>query len=362
MNKETGLYWPLCNKNIMLKPGETWEMLGVLKMVSRFWQSLTVLCVTQPQQTSSSSMSAYLKYARCLCDCEIMQLLFAIQFCCQVFPDFRIYGVLPGRLTKADRELIVVATSIHNKCLYCVVAHSALHRIYSKKPTLADQVSNVYDFTWCVLLWLPLMLKYQPCDLHVATRSSLTMRMPTCHPESVPCWTLRWQYVAATPSRSSISRLWRNTALTAKMPGTLPPLPLSSQCPIGLHTSPIWDQIWSFITWAVYQGTRAKMVDQWKVTGFLVLLLLAARFVVAVIFFFFFNWDLSWDVLFENIFSIFCVHVNTIILHMIKLNGLMSSADVVHNIWAWSFLRKNHLLSSFPPKLFNCLYLWMSVN
>lgn len=45
-----------------------------------------------------------------------------------------------GSLTKADRELIVVATSIHNKCLYCVVSHSALHRIYSKKPTLADQV------------------------------------------------------------------------------------------------------------------------------------------------------------------------------------------------------------------------------
>lgn len=47
---------------------------------------------------------------------------------------------LPGKLTKADRELIVVATSIHNKCLYCVVSHSALHRIYSKKPTLSDQV------------------------------------------------------------------------------------------------------------------------------------------------------------------------------------------------------------------------------
>jgi len=47
---------------------------------------------------------------------------------------------LPGGLTKADRELIVVATSVHNKCLYCVVSHSALHRIYSKKTTLSDQV------------------------------------------------------------------------------------------------------------------------------------------------------------------------------------------------------------------------------
>ncbi|XP_041707813.1 uncharacterized protein si:ch211-175m2.5 [Coregonus clupeaformis] len=50
-----------------------------------------------------------------------------------------------GGLTKADRELIVVATSIHNQCLYCVVSHSALHRIYSKKPTLADQVIVNYE-------------------------------------------------------------------------------------------------------------------------------------------------------------------------------------------------------------------------
>ncbi|CAL8268412.1 unnamed protein product [Boreogadus saida] len=50
-----------------------------------------------------------------------------------------------GGLTKADRELIVVATSMHNQCLYCVVSHSALHRIYSKKPTLADQVAVNYQ-------------------------------------------------------------------------------------------------------------------------------------------------------------------------------------------------------------------------
>ncbi|XP_026568525.1 uncharacterized protein LOC113444151 [Pseudonaja textilis] len=46
-----------------------------------------------------------------------------------------------GNLSKADKELIIVATSIVNKCPYCVIAHSALHRIYSKKPTLADQVA-----------------------------------------------------------------------------------------------------------------------------------------------------------------------------------------------------------------------------
>ncbi|XP_030050221.1 uncharacterized protein LOC115463654 isoform X1 [Microcaecilia unicolor] len=46
-----------------------------------------------------------------------------------------------GRLSKSDRELIVVATSTANRCPYCVVAHSAVHRIYSKHTTLADQVT-----------------------------------------------------------------------------------------------------------------------------------------------------------------------------------------------------------------------------
>ena len=46
-----------------------------------------------------------------------------------------------GGLTKAEREMIVVATSGANDCLYCVVAHGALVRIYSKQPLLADQVA-----------------------------------------------------------------------------------------------------------------------------------------------------------------------------------------------------------------------------
>ncbi|XP_036597432.1 uncharacterized protein LOC118834094 [Trichosurus vulpecula] len=45
-----------------------------------------------------------------------------------------------GHLSKADKELIIVATSVSNRCPYCVVAHSALHRIYSKNAILADQV------------------------------------------------------------------------------------------------------------------------------------------------------------------------------------------------------------------------------
>ncbi len=46
-----------------------------------------------------------------------------------------------GSLSKADREMIVTATSARNGCLYCVVAHGALLRIYSKNPLVADQVA-----------------------------------------------------------------------------------------------------------------------------------------------------------------------------------------------------------------------------
>ncbi len=44
-------------------------------------------------------------------------------------------------LSKGDREMIVTATSAENRCLYCVVAHGALLRIYEKKPLVADQVA-----------------------------------------------------------------------------------------------------------------------------------------------------------------------------------------------------------------------------
>ncbi len=49
-----------------------------------------------------------------------------------------------GGLSKAEREMIVVATSARNQCLYCVVSHGALLRIFSKQPLLADQVAVNY--------------------------------------------------------------------------------------------------------------------------------------------------------------------------------------------------------------------------
>ena len=49
-----------------------------------------------------------------------------------------------GNLTKGDREMIVTTTSAANNCLYCVVAHGAILRIYEKKPLVADQVAVNY--------------------------------------------------------------------------------------------------------------------------------------------------------------------------------------------------------------------------
>jgi uncharacterized peroxidase-related enzyme len=46
-----------------------------------------------------------------------------------------------GSLTKGEREMIIVATSGANHCLYCVVAHGAILRVYEKKPLIADQIA-----------------------------------------------------------------------------------------------------------------------------------------------------------------------------------------------------------------------------
>jgi uncharacterized peroxidase-related enzyme len=48
-------------------------------------------------------------------------------------------------LSKAEREMIVVATSGANDCLYCVVAHGAILRVYAKNPLVADQVAVNYS-------------------------------------------------------------------------------------------------------------------------------------------------------------------------------------------------------------------------
>src|SRR3979411_2890868 len=46
-----------------------------------------------------------------------------------------------GGLTKAEREMIVVATSSANQCHYCVIAHGAILRIRAKNPQISDHIA-----------------------------------------------------------------------------------------------------------------------------------------------------------------------------------------------------------------------------
>ena len=69
-----------------------------------------------------------------------------------------------GSLTKGDREMIVTTTSAANQCLYCVVAHGALLRIYEKKPLVADQVA----------------VNYRKADITPRQRAMLDFAMKVC--------------------------------------------------------------------------------------------------------------------------------------------------------------------------------------
>jgi uncharacterized peroxidase-related enzyme len=69
-----------------------------------------------------------------------------------------------GGLTKGDREMIVTTTSAANACLYCVVAHGAILRIYEKKPLVADQVA----------------VNYRKADITPRQRAILDFAMKVC--------------------------------------------------------------------------------------------------------------------------------------------------------------------------------------
>src|ERR1700753_3202910 len=69
-----------------------------------------------------------------------------------------------GGLTKAEREMIVVATSSANQCEYCVVAHGAILRIRAKNPLLADQIA----------------INYRGADITPRQRAMLDFAMKIC--------------------------------------------------------------------------------------------------------------------------------------------------------------------------------------
>ena len=69
-----------------------------------------------------------------------------------------------GSLTKGEREMIITTTSAVNHCLYCVVAHGAILRIYEKKPLVADQVA----------------VNYRKADISPRQRAMLDFAMKVC--------------------------------------------------------------------------------------------------------------------------------------------------------------------------------------
>ncbi|MCP5263354.1 MAG: peroxidase-related enzyme [Rhodoferax sp.] len=69
-----------------------------------------------------------------------------------------------SNLTKGEREMIVTTTSAANNCLYCVVAHGAILRIYEKKPLVADQVA----------------VNYRKADISARQRAILDFAMKVC--------------------------------------------------------------------------------------------------------------------------------------------------------------------------------------
>ena len=69
-----------------------------------------------------------------------------------------------GSLSKGEREMIIVVTSAANQCLYCVVAHGAILRIYEKKPLIADQLA----------------VNYRKADITPRQRAMLDFAMKVC--------------------------------------------------------------------------------------------------------------------------------------------------------------------------------------
>jgi len=101
-----------------------------------------------------------------------------------------------GSLTKGEREMIITATSAANHCLYCVVAHGAILRIYEKKPLVADQVA----------------INHRKADIPPRQRAMLDFAMKVClHSHEVE----EADFDALRPHGFSDDDIWDIAAITA---------------------------------------------------------------------------------------------------------------------------------------------------
>ena len=101
-----------------------------------------------------------------------------------------------GSLTKGEREMIIVATSAANHCLYCVVAHGAILRIYEKKPLVADQVA----------------VNHRKADIPPRQRAMLDFAMKVC---TASHEVEEADYAALHPHGFSDEDIWDIAAITA---------------------------------------------------------------------------------------------------------------------------------------------------
>jgi uncharacterized peroxidase-related enzyme len=103
-----------------------------------------------------------------------------------------------GSLTKGEREMIIVTTSAANHCLYCVVAHGAILRVYEKKPRVADQVA----------------VNHRKADITPRQRAMLDFALKVCS-------------ASHEVDEADFAAL-RRTASATRTSGTSPPSPPSS--------------------------------------------------------------------------------------------------------------------------------------
>ena len=101
-----------------------------------------------------------------------------------------------GTLSKGDREMIIVATSAANQCLYCVVAHGAILRIYEKKPLVADQVA----------------INHRKADIPARQRAMLDFALKVC---SASHEVEEADFTALRPHGFSDDDIWDIAAITA---------------------------------------------------------------------------------------------------------------------------------------------------
>ena len=101
-----------------------------------------------------------------------------------------------GSLSKGEREMIIVVTSAANQCLYCVVAHGAILRIYEKKPLVADQVA----------------INHRKADIPARQRAMLDFALKVC---SASHEVEEADFTALRPHGFSDDDIWDIAAITA---------------------------------------------------------------------------------------------------------------------------------------------------